>query len=117
MRHLFLFFWLFVVGQIGAADWPHQRGPQLDGSVPEGVKTPSQLPDDPKMVWQVPATDGFAAPIIVGDRVIFGDFQNGKETFHGLNLGDNEEPRAGYRTKVFITVRFLARNSPNQAPE
>ena len=54
-----------------AGDWPHQRGPQQDGNVTPDSKIPTTLPDDPRIVWKIPATDGFAAPIVSGDRVFF----------------------------------------------
>jgi len=73
-----------------AADWPHQRGPGQDGLVPAGVPVPATLPDDPRVVWKVPVTDGFAAPIITQDRVVYGDLQDGKETFHAVRLADAE---------------------------
>ncbi len=73
-----------------AADWPHQRGPQLDGSVPPGALVPSALPEDPRVVWTIPVTDGYAAPIITQGKVIYGDLQKRKETFHGINLTDGE---------------------------
>ena len=73
-----------------AADWPHQRGPLMNGTVPANSSTLSILPDDPSFMWRLPAADGFAAPIITKDRVIYGDLQNRKETFHALNLADGK---------------------------
>ncbi|MDA0812119.1 MAG: PQQ-like beta-propeller repeat protein [Verrucomicrobia bacterium] len=74
-----------------AGDWPHQRGPQQNGIVAPDSKFPATLPDDPRIVWKTPATDGFAAPIVSGDRVFFGDLQNGKEVFHAVQLSDAKE--------------------------
>ncbi|MFT5401897.1 MAG: acetyl esterase/lipase/outer membrane protein assembly factor BamB [Verrucomicrobiales bacterium] len=82
---------LYVSAVIVVADeWPHQRGPGLDGNVSADALVPESLPEDPRIVWKVPATDGYAAPIIANDRVIYGDFQKGKETFHALRLSDAE---------------------------
>ncbi len=71
-----------------AADWPHQRGPELSGNVVAGTAVPAKLPAEPRIVWQGPVADGFAAPIIIKGRVIYGDLQNGKETFHAINFAD-----------------------------
>ena len=54
------------------------------------VTVPKTLPDAPRVVWQRPVTDGFAAPIISNGRVVYGDFQKGKETYHALRFGDAE---------------------------
>ncbi|MCB1096734.1 MAG: PQQ-like beta-propeller repeat protein [Verrucomicrobiae bacterium] len=80
-----------VVGHADAGDWPHQRGPQQNGSVAPGSKIPASLPDDPRILWRVPVTDGFAAPIISKDQVIYGDLQKGKEVFHAIRLSDGKE--------------------------
>ena len=90
MRNSLLLVLVFAVGQVGAADWPHQRGPLNNGHVAADAVVPKSLPDDPKVVWQIPVTDGFAAPIITGGMVVYGDFQKGKETFHAVNLSDGK---------------------------
>ena len=53
-----------------AADWPHQRGPQINGNVAAEAIVPTSLPEEPRIVWRVPVTDGFAAPIVSNQRVI-----------------------------------------------
>ena len=73
-----------------AGDWPHQRGPGLDGKVASGERVPEVLPDDPEVIWKLAVTDGFAAPIVSGGMVVFGDFQKGKEVYHGVRLADGE---------------------------
>lgn len=73
-----------------AADWPHQRGPRQDGSVAPGARVPAFLPDEPRVVWKVPSTDGYAAPVVSGDRVFHGDLQDGRETFRALALASGE---------------------------
>ena len=85
---VFLFTSLF--DSASADDWPHQRGAQMDGSVSDHAKIPASLPDDPKVMWRVPVKDGFASAIISDGRVTYGDLQNGKETFHALELETGE---------------------------
>jgi outer membrane protein assembly factor BamB len=74
-----------------AADWPTQRGPAVDGVIPAGSVLPTALPDAPKVVWKGPAGDGFAAPIVVGGKVVYLDLQNGQETVHAITL-DKAKP-------------------------
>ena len=81
---------IFCVGVTMAADWPHQRGPQLDGNVPSDGTLLATLPEEPRVRWRAPATDGYAAPIISNGRVIFGDLQKRKETFHALDLANGK---------------------------
>ena len=88
MRPILVF--LLSLGVTVADDWPHQRGPELDGKVPSDGTLLTTLPEDPRILWRVPATDGYAAPIISNGRVLFGDLQKGKETFHALNLADGK---------------------------
>lgn len=68
------------------ADWPHMRGPHLNGHASTDAVALEALPDDPKVVWRLDATDGFAAPIVVDNKVIYGDYQKRKEAFHAVEL-------------------------------
>jgi len=74
-----------------SADWPTQRGPAVDGAVPAGSPMPTTLPDAPKVIWKGPLGDGFAAPIVVGGKVVYLDLQNGQETVHAITL-DKAKP-------------------------
>lgn len=78
----------FLHGAAGA-DWQHQRGPRADGSVPADSPALPSLPAEPKIVWKIAVSDGFAAPVISGGRVFYGDLQAGDETFHAIRLDDS----------------------------
>jgi outer membrane protein assembly factor BamB len=75
-----------------AADWPTQRGPGVDGAIPDGAVLPTALPESPRVVWKGPLGEGFAAPIVVAGTVVYLDLQNGQETVHAISL-DKARPR------------------------
>ncbi|MGK0184927.1 MAG: outer membrane protein assembly factor BamB [Verrucomicrobiales bacterium] len=81
---------LTSLGSVAAGDWPHQRGPQQNAHASADGKIVTTLPGDPHMIWRIPVTDGFAAPIVSNGRVVYGDFQKRKETFHSINLSDGK---------------------------
>ena len=51
----------------GAADWPHYRGPNLDGSTSETIATKWPA-GGPKALWKVPAIDGFSSLTVSGGQ-------------------------------------------------
>lgn len=73
-----------------AADWPRWRGPANDGHAPA---TPSleRLPDEPAVLWQVPAGEGLASPVVAHGRVFAFDNQDGKETLRALSVDSGRE--------------------------
>jgi outer membrane protein assembly factor BamB len=52
----------------GADDWPQFRGPGRDNKV-TGFAAPATWPKELKQEWKVPAGDGVASPILLGNRV------------------------------------------------
>ena len=81
-------FFLSVLSDSFSADWPHQRGPQQNGLMSPRSIDSLNLKDEPEILWKEAVTDGYAAPIIVKDIVIYGDLQRGKETYTAIKLGD-----------------------------
>ena len=81
---------LTAATSVHAADWPHQRGPHLNGHAAVDGGALGVLAGGSAHRLANPVTDGFAAPIITGGRVIYGDLQKGKETFHAVKLSDAE---------------------------
>jgi outer membrane protein assembly factor BamB len=81
-------FFLSVSVDSFSADWPHQRGPQQNGVMSPGSIDSLHLKDEPEILWKEAVADGYAAPIIVKDIVIYGDLQRGKETYTAIKLGD-----------------------------
>ncbi len=86
-----LIFFLNTQSDSFAADWPHQRGPQQNGVIAPGSIDSLNLENEPEVLWSQAVADGYAAPIIIKDIAIYGDFQKGKETYTAMKLG-NAEP-------------------------
>ncbi|HSI33088.1 MAG TPA: hypothetical protein VK986_05810, partial [Tepidisphaeraceae bacterium] len=55
-----------------ADDWPQWRGPARTAHVPAGVAVPEKL-TSLKTVWQIPAGNGLASPVVSGGKVFYLD--------------------------------------------
>jgi outer membrane protein assembly factor BamB len=87
---LVVIFFLSVPSDSFSADWPHQRGPQQNGLIPPDSINSLNLNDELEILWKKAVSDGYAAPIIIKDIVIYGDLQRGKETYTAIKLGGAE---------------------------
>lgn len=74
-----------------AADWPRWRGPLNTGHLPEGLTLPASLPAEPQVVWQVPAGEGLASPVVAQGRLIAFDNQDDRETLRALDAATGKE--------------------------
>lgn len=82
--------WLHA-SPVQADDWPRWRGPANDGHAPSGSAPLDTLPTEPKFVWQVPAGEGLASPVVAHGRVFAFDTQDGKETLRALSVDSGRE--------------------------
>jgi outer membrane protein assembly factor BamB len=73
-----------------AADWPQWRGPERTGYVTVGAPVPTNLPAEPKILWRIKIGDGFASPIVSGDKVLYSDNSDEQETVHALSPSDGK---------------------------
>lgn len=73
------------------ADWPRWRGPANDGHADASEEPLLSLPTDPAPVWQVPAGEGLASPVVSRGRVFAFDNQGGKETLRALSVDNGRE--------------------------
>jgi outer membrane protein assembly factor BamB len=74
----------------GADDWPQFRGPGRDNKV-TGFTAPATWPKELKKEWKVPAGDGVASPILVGDRVYVFVREGGEEALRCLDAATGKE--------------------------
>ena len=74
-----------------AADWPGWRGPLRDGHVPPGIAVPETLPREPRQIWRIKIGNGFASPVVAGDKVFYLDNQEDKEMLHALDRSNGRE--------------------------
>jgi len=84
-----------------AGDWPQWRGPTRDGYAPAGAPDITSLPKELKPVWKVSIGGGFSSPIVVGDKVVYLDEQEGKEVAHLLKSSNGKEVWQVPFAKVF----------------
>ena len=81
------------------ADWPQWRGPTRDGHTSPDDLLPRSLAPEPKVLWRQPAGPGLASPILVRDRVLVFDAQDGQETLRSLDAKTGIET---WRQKVDV---------------
>jgi outer membrane protein assembly factor BamB len=74
-----------------AADWPQWRGPARDGVVSDPAHKLTQLPQDPKALWEIAVGPGQASPIVVQNRLLVMDGIAGKEVLHCLAVDTGKE--------------------------
>ncbi|MBX3745972.1 MAG: PQQ-binding-like beta-propeller repeat protein [Verrucomicrobiae bacterium] len=73
------------------ADWPNWRGPGHNGHAPPDAPALPTLPTDPAVLWQIPAGEGLASPVVSGGRVFAFDNQGGRETLRALDAATGTE--------------------------
>jgi outer membrane protein assembly factor BamB len=73
-----------LAGQGADADWPQFRGPARDGSV-AAVTEPANWPERLTERWRVEVGDGYATPLLVGDRLYVFTRQDDSEVLQALD--------------------------------
>lgn len=74
-----------------SADWPNWRGPGHDGHAPPESAALTSLPANPAVLWNIPAGEGLASPVVAGGRVLAFDNQGGRETLRALDAATGAE--------------------------
>jgi outer membrane protein assembly factor BamB len=82
---------LLFSSTVFGSDWPQWRGPGRDGHVPADWAVPETLPAAPKVLWHIPIGNGVASPVIAGNKVIYLDNQEDKETVHAVDAAAGKE--------------------------
>jgi outer membrane protein assembly factor BamB len=77
-----------MAGQ-GTADWPQFRGPNRDGSVLSFTE-PKAWPDRLTQKWRVDVGDGYATPVLVGDRVYAFTRRGANEVMQALDAASGK---------------------------
>lgn len=68
-----------------AADWPQLLGPSRDGAIPPPLIEP--WPDaGPKKLWSLEVGEGFAGPVVAGNRVLLFHRRGGAEVLEALDV-------------------------------
>jgi outer membrane protein assembly factor BamB len=86
-----------------AADWPQWRGPNRDGVVKDPNHRLEKLPDEPKVLWKIPAGPGQSSPVVAAGKVIFLDAKDGNEVAHAIDAATGKEL---WQVPIGPTVEF-----------
>lgn len=74
-----------LAGLGAAEDWTQWRGPSRDGTV-SGFKAPAAWPQNLKQVWKLEVGEGYATPVVVGNRIyMFSRKEGGDEVMRALD--------------------------------
>jgi outer membrane protein assembly factor BamB len=91
---------LIALAGLGVAeDWTQWRGPSRDGTVSE-FKAPQAWPQNLKQMWKLDVGEGYATPVVVGNRIYMFSRRGGDEIMRALDaatgrvLWDNAYPAA-----------------------
>lgn len=74
-----------LAGSLRAGDWPQWRGPQRTGHASADTPLLKSLPETPRVVWKIPAGDGYSSPVVAGGRVYVTEAQEGNEVLRALD--------------------------------
>ena len=80
---------LILRAQNAGTDWPQFRGPNRDGSVASFTE-PRTWPDRLTRKWSVTVGEGYATPLVVGDRVYMFARQGTNEVMHALDANSGK---------------------------
>jgi outer membrane protein assembly factor BamB len=72
--------------QSGSLDYPQWRGPNRDGSA-SALSMPRSWPDKLTLKWKVDVGEGYATPIVIGNRVFSHTRRGGNEVMTALDAG------------------------------
>jgi outer membrane protein assembly factor BamB len=78
-----------AVGQSPTQDWPQFRGPNRDGVAPSFTE-PKVWPEQLTRVWKTEVGDGYATPIVVGNRVFAFARQGADEVMQALDAASGK---------------------------
>jgi outer membrane protein assembly factor BamB len=93
-----------IAAQRPNADWPQWRGSNRDGSA--AFNAPAAWPDELTLKWKVEVGIGYAAPILVGDRVFSFSREGEQEVMRALDANTG---------KVVWESKYDAPYKPNPA--
>ena len=88
-----------LAGRVAAEDWTQWRGPSRDGTVTE-FNVPQTWPQNLTQEWKLEIGEGYATPVVVGDRIYMFSRRGGDEIMRALDaasgrvLWETEYPAA-----------------------
>ena len=99
-----------ALAQNAAQDYPQWRGRNRDGAA-SGFVAPKAWPEKLTRRWKVEVGEGYATPIIVGDKVYVFARRNGQETLLALNAATGKLAwQTGYPAPPLATGSVAAKH-------
>ena len=102
-----------LAGIAPAADWPHFRGPRLDGISDETGLLEAWPESGPPELWRVPIGEGYSGISVVGDRAYTLYVSDGKEI---LGVFDTASGKELWRYTVGDKWKDMMGNGPRSTP-
>src|SRR5437667_12507595 len=88
-----------IEGQNRSADWPQWRGPNRDGAAASFVE-PKTWPAKLTRKWKVDVGLGYAAPLVVGNRIYLFSRQGEEEVMSALDADSGKvQWKKGYAAR------------------
>ena len=79
----------FAAAVLCAQDWPQWRGPNRDGAV-SAFREPAAWPEALKQQWKVEVGNGYATPLVVGQRLYLFTRQGEEEVMSALDAASGK---------------------------
>ncbi len=79
----------FAAAVLCAQDWPQWRGPNRDGAV-SAFREPAPWPEALKQQWKVEVGNGYATPLVVGQRLYLFTRQGEEEVMSALDAASGK---------------------------
>jgi len=76
---------------LARSDWPGLLGPNRNGIADANAKLPDAIKSTPRIVWQVPAGQGYAGPAIAGNDVVLFERVGEKDRVRMVDLDTGKE--------------------------
>lgn len=96
-------------------DWPSFLGPERNGRCDETHLLLDWGPDGPRLVWEMRRGEGYASPVVAGERVLFLHRQSDQLHLDCLQAETGKRFWRHSRTTDF-RGRFIPNNGPRSTP-
>ena len=108
--------WLLAAGvALGAQDWSHFLGPGRDGQYLGPPLARSWPAGSPRELWRRPVGEGFAGPVVSGDRLLLFHRVGNREVLEALDAGTGA-PLWRYEYPTTYRDDFGFDEGPRSAP-
>jgi outer membrane protein assembly factor BamB len=108
---LLLLFSAFSAIHVFAQDWTQWRGPNRDGAT-ASFTAPAAWPEKLNQRWKVEVGQGYATPLVAGDRIYMFSRQGENEVMSALDAASGKQLWQGSYPVTFTMQSAAARHGP-----